>query len=642
MKMKMNKKTITSMLALSATACLSLGVSAITASAGNGVVDTYGLTATDAFEICGAGIRFAEDDQTSGIRFAVGIEKSVYETMQAADVLKDVKILLMPTAFVNGELEVDESYTANGVTVTPTGGAVASEWKLSDDGKYMMSYAYIYQVPAEFFNREISARAYYMDGETPIYSEVTDKDSRSVAQVASLALEDVSDTYDEKVYSEEVIIDGVTKYSPYSATRRALLDAYSMSWDFQTGDKTIYSTNVTLAGKEYSNTVTYVLNATHRGEAVTPTWVSEDETIVTVNNGVVTAVGVGTTNIYAQYTVEVEGETKTYTSAKRAVTVEMSTIETNKELVFGAQDSKNPIALSEITEDAGFAISGILNAADNTAIAYENGNVTASLTEGKYEWIIHNGEYGYKVNAYVATNVIREASDLAIFDYSVASNTFEGTYVLANNIDASEYEHYKTQYNNTKNNAGLMGTFDGRGYTIDGITLYQAGLFGTIGGTGVIKNVAFTNVTLSGQWAVVFARSLWYAGVIENVFIEIEGWENVDGLSLITAPLYIHNKANANSRIENVMVVMPEVPTTISSKNAVGSLVGVASDVTPANNTYVLSPIETKISSVTNYGSVADFKSNVNVSELDFGDIWDLTGEYPVFKTSEKVAPYTI
>ena len=74
MKRKMNKKTITSMLALSATACLSLGVSAITASAGNGVVDTYGLTATDAFEICGAGIRFAEDDQTSGIRFAVGIE----------------------------------------------------------------------------------------------------------------------------------------------------------------------------------------------------------------------------------------------------------------------------------------------------------------------------------------------------------------------------------------------------------------------------------------------------------------------------------------------------------------------------------------------------------------------------------------
>ena len=52
-------------------------------------------------------------------------------------------------------------------------------------------------------------------------------------------------------------------------------------------------------------------------------------------------------------------------------------------------------------------------------------------------------------------------------------------------------------------------------------------------------------------------------------------------------------------------------------------------------------PVNT-IDGVVKYDTVYDFASNVNVSELGFGDAWDLTGEYPVFKTSEKVAPYSI
>ncbi|MBR4942737.1 MAG: hypothetical protein IKZ28_01790, partial [Clostridia bacterium] len=519
MKVKTNKKVMASILALSATACLSIGVSAITATAEN--VDTYGLTATDAFEICGASVRFAEDEQTSGIRFAVGIENEVYAKMREADVLKDVKILLMPTAFVSGELEVDESYTANGVTVTPTGGTVASTWTVSDDGKYMLSYAYIYQVPAEFFNREISARAYYVDGETVIYSEETDKDSRSVSQVANFALNDVQDSYDEEVYSEEVTVDGVTKYSPYTVAKRKLLDAYSMNWTFQTGAKTIYSTNITLDGKEYGNTATYELTAMHRGQAVTPTWVSEDESIATVDNGVVTAVGVGSTNVYAQYTVEVEGEMKTYTSPKKAVKVEMPIVETDKELVFGTADMVNPVEVKDFTNDETFVVSGIMNAVDNTEISYENGNVTASLTEGNYEWIIHNGEYGYKVNAYVATNVIREADDLQVFKYDEQGDVFGGVYVLANNIDASSYTHY-TQY--AKAVAyGLRGTFDGRGYTIDGITFDVGGLFGNIDG-GTVQNVAFTNVKLQGTHSYTLAYSVWNGAHINNVFVDIESW----------------------------------------------------------------------------------------------------------------------
>ena len=647
MKVKMNsKKLIASLLALSATACLSVGASAIIASAeGETAVDTYGLSATDAFEIYGAGIRFAEDELTSGIRFAIGVENSVYEKMQTADVLKDIKILLMPTAFVDGELDVDESYTANGVTVKPTGGAIASEWRASDDGKYMLSYAYIYEVPAAYFGQDISARAYYVDGETTIYTETTDKDNRSVAYVANVALNDTQDTQDtgeDAIYTESVVVNGETKYSPYTVDQRKLLDAYSMVWSYQSGAKTIYTANITLNDTEYSKTATYTLNATHRGSAITPTWFSEDETVATVVDGVVTAVGVGTTNVYAQYTVEVEGEMKTYTSPKKAVTVEMPVAETGKEIVFGSADTENPVVVSQFT-DAEFTATGIINAADNTVIEYDatNNNVTATLSDGKYEWIIHNGEYGYKVNAWVATNVIRTAEDLQIFDFTIATNTFAGTYVLDNNIDASEYTHYTQKA--TANANGLQGTFDGRGYTIDGITLGVGGLFGNIGG-GTVQNVAFTNVKLQGTHSYVLAYSVWYSAQINNVFVGIQSWPT-DTAKITAAGLYGWiRQPKADTLIENIMIVAPAATGTV---NAMGSLKVTVADEGGTqhtgmySNVFVLSPVATNVNEVANYGSITTFKSSTDVSVLT-SNVWDLTGEYPVFKTSEKVAPYTI
>ena len=642
MKVKMNKKLMASILALSATACFSVGVSAVTANAENSVTDTYGLATAGAFEICGAGIRFAEDAETSGIRFAVGIENSVYQKMQQADVLKDVKILLMPTAFVSGELDINESYTANGVTVTPTGGAVASDWKISEDGDYMLSYAYIYQVPAEFYNREISARAYFVDGERVIYTEETDKDSRSVSQVANLALNDVQDVTDSVNYTEEVLIDGVIKYSPYTTKQRKLLDAYSMSWNFQTGEDTIYTSNILLDGTQYSNTTTYTMSATHRGKSVVPTWYSENESVATVVNGVVTAVSVGTTNIYAQYTVEVEGEMKTYTSPKQEITVAMPFVETNVEMVFGAADEKNPIMPTDFIDDASFAVSGILTA-DGTEIAYDatESIVTSALTEGKFEWIIHNGEYGYKVNAWVATNVIRTAEDLKIFNFTVATNTFTGTYVLANNIDASEYTHYTQK--GTANANGLQGTFDGRGYTIDGISLGVGGLFGNIG-NGTVQNVAFTNVKLSDTHAYTLAYSVWYKSKINNVFIDIESWPtNTTKVTAAAVYGYVRTPQEGMA-ISNIMVVAPAATKTV---NAMGSIKVTVSDeggkqhTGMYSNVFVLSPVATNVNGISNYGSIAAFKSGADTSVLT-SDVWDLTGEYPVFKTSEKVAPYSI
>ena len=84
----------------------------------------------------------------------------------------------------------------------------------------------------------------------------------------------------------------------------------------------------------------------------------------------------------------------------------------------------------------------------------------------------------------MATNVIRQASDLGeLFNYSEGKDYYSvGTakdsyYVLDGNIDASGYTH--THGKTDSSGQGFRGTFDGRGYAIDGITFTDAGLFGS-------------------------------------------------------------------------------------------------------------------------------------------------------------------
>ncbi len=320
--------------------------------------------------------------------------------------------------------------------------------------------------------------------------------------------------------------------------------------------------------------------------------------------------------------------------------LDITVTETGKEIVFGAADTKNPLIVSQFTDNTEFSPTAIVNVADNTEIAYDamTKNVTATLTEGKYEWIIHNGEYGYKVNVWVATNVIREANDLQLFDFTVATNTFSGTYVLANDIDASEYTHYM-QKGWVNNQTGLTGTFDGRGYTIDGITLRQGGLFGVLT-KGEVLNVAFTNVKFSaaddnggttGNHLYVLATLAWYSDTkIDNVFIEIDSW--AETASKTTAVLF-HSVKKATPSISNVVIITPAAT---GNETKVEPVVCSAANATFAN-VYVISPVTgTAITGVTQYNDVATFKQNVTTSTLTgFNEYWDLTGDYPIFKTAK-------
>ncbi len=144
-------------------------------------------------------------------------------------------------------------------------------------------------------------------------------------------------------------------------------------------------------------------------------------------------------------------------------------------------------------------------------------------------------------NVYAYTQLIDEASDLALFvlNEETAENRLEGYYMLTKDIDATDYAHAThvftgggTTFAGSKDK-GFSGTLDGNGHTISNFTAINNGLFGQATAP-VVKNIAFTNVTITGYYGSLFAHSINRDGwdeekgsytieaLFENVYIQID------------------------------------------------------------------------------------------------------------------------
>lgn len=253
----MKKKTLKTLLltvALCAVTSVGAGMASLNASA-----DTASLT-SDTFKTLGASIRVkkdANDTTGDGIRFAIGLEDSVYQSMLADDELDNINVLVMPTQLIqttgtqtvsdvfkigytyekdlndNGTIEENEK-------ARPLDRAIVSNWTADttmEVGKtYWVAYAYVYGIPGGNYDCDLTVRAYYLaddaDVSTAVYTDITDKSTRSFAYVANAAINDVSTTQTE-VYSNA--IDATNEYSPYSASTRKALRNYT-NYAVTTGD----------------------------------------------------------------------------------------------------------------------------------------------------------------------------------------------------------------------------------------------------------------------------------------------------------------------------------------------------------------------------------------------------------------------
>ena len=167
-----------------------------------------------------------------------------------------------------------------------------------------------------------------------------------------------------------------------------------------------------------------------------------------------------------------------------------------------------------------------------------------TISSGKHEVVVgSNAVNGVQLNMIVATHLISTGADfLKLYEGISASPKYSygaGKYfVLADNVDAtgtilnvpsSNGEAFVDNISSL--DYGFLGTLDGRGYKISNLTVhgfdddhvYSNGIFGAIGSTGVVKNIAFENLKspdVDSRYTVALAAAVM--GTIENVFISTD------------------------------------------------------------------------------------------------------------------------
>ena len=205
-----------------------------------------------------------------------------------------------------------------------------------------------------------------------------------------------------------------------------------------------------------------------------------------------------------------------------------------------------------------------------------------------------NNSYTLK-NVHVYNKVIKNAQDLeTIFGQP---GTLSGYYVLGGHIDAST-----ANLTGTKREYDLFsGIFDGMGYTISNLDVSTTGnkgsLFGMLNANGVVRNVAFLNVTANGS-AVIASTAAYNASefggypapMISNVYVEVSK-DTTDFYGIVGGgPRY----TDGHARINNVIVKYEGSITGDDTEKAKGAFIGYAdTNLTPTamvcNDCYLIS-----------------------------------------------------
>ena len=190
---------------------------------GNNILPKFG-------SVTGASVRIKEG--SSGIRFTGSISKAYYDELVAqygADKVQ-VGMLITPTDYLvnNGLAFTKEALDAcgdiSGTKYLEIDGTLRAG---SNDDYYKVNCA-MTNVKEGNYNRSFSARLYVkIDGEIVEYAAYNlNNNSRSIAEVAERAYNDVQATADS-VYKNEITLDtGVKAYSPYTDADRKVLKGF--------------------------------------------------------------------------------------------------------------------------------------------------------------------------------------------------------------------------------------------------------------------------------------------------------------------------------------------------------------------------------------------------------------------------------
>lgn len=287
--------------------------------------------------------------------------------------------------------------------------------------------------------------------------------------------------------------------------------------------------------------------------------------------------------------------------------------------------------------------------------------------EKSQEITVYNSAVGYTLTVVPYTRIFTSAEEFAMFAMNDEETAFDGYYILGCDIDASSYVHadhmrYAGFSYKLYTNIGLTGTFDGKGHTIDGITIGRSGLFGMVGSGAVIKNVAFTNVNFSGENEGDYTLACYVcSATLKNVYIHAKelsttGWNN----SLVA------NNITIDSVVENCIFRLDNAYTKNAEYGSFAAMCAEREKLAYASSSflkdcYVISPVvmtrgkskdvvyvcdvnasDYVYPNVKRYETVAAMEADTTNDYTSFAaEYWDISSGIPVWKNLP-VATYTV
>ena len=130
------------------------------------------------------------------------------------------------------------------------------------------------------------------------------------------------------------------------------------------------------------------------------------------------------------------------------------------------------------------------------------------------------------VDGYYIVTADFDAAEAGIqMSSSADGHTWSAKAVSFANINSVSFDDASQYYD-----VGFKGIFDGRGHTISGLNTFAykyrgtGGLFGQLLEGSVVRNIAFTDVTVNGRYgAVLVGETCAFDGLLENVVITVKG-----------------------------------------------------------------------------------------------------------------------
>lgn len=477
--MKTIKKTIYMLLCVfvlstaAGLACLFMPTNAFT------FADT-GVTA-DLYMEEGASVR----TDRAGVRFRTYIKKTYYDGLTEPE----TGIFVIPSDLLDGELNETTVKAKNIVSMADP----------LTDGDYYVFSNVLTQIPENSYGRALTARSYVkVNGE---YIFADNPQTRSLAYVSQAAL--YADSGLEE--SDKTALCGYVDSAVQSFT--APSDAITLS--------DVAALNLS---------VVPVYGEDDLSNLLIPV-VSSNPAAVTVNNGNITPVSAGLSEITA-------------TLGSRSVTFGAIVNGDNQDIVM--TDSAHSLALS-IPD--GCTVSSITCKEESWGNDLSALTVSDTLKETKTghgettAQVVVNGSKSYTLTVPV-TLVTAKIADVTDWKNNIwpqtATDSVYGYYVLSQNISHDETGFNLNMHTSGNGNNGFLGTLDGRGYSISISAPNGFGLFGDVGEGAVVKNLTVNKLGKSSGWNaslfgyVIASNNINKYVTIENIVVNIKDATDTD------------------------------------------------------------------------------------------------------------------